>query len=58
MKIRTVIFFYVLIFFNSCNVSQNIDGKYRSNFGELGFFVTEIKLNSNKTFNYKQGHGI
>ena len=53
MKIRTVIFFYVLIFFTSCNVSQNINGKYRSNFGQLGFFVTEIELNPNKTFNYK-----
>ena len=53
MKIRTVIFFYALIFFTSCNVSQNIDGKYRSNFSQLGFFVTEIELNPNKTFNYK-----
>jgi hypothetical protein len=37
----------------SCKSNQNITGKYRSNFPDLGFFMTEIVLKYDKSFHYK-----
>ena len=37
----------------SCNTTLNIPGTYRSNFADLGFFVTNIKLKSDSTFEYR-----
>ena len=53
MKIRIVLFFYVLLLFTSCGISENINGNYRSNFAQLGFFTTEIELKLNNTFSYQ-----
>lgn len=53
MKTKIILFFYISIFLISCGVKEKIDGKYRSNFAELGFFITEIELKSDSTFHYK-----
>ena len=37
----------------SCSSMKNITGTYRSNFADLGFFVTNIKLKSDSTFEYR-----
>jgi hypothetical protein len=34
-------------------VNKKVDGKYRSKFAGLGFFITEIELKSDSTFHYK-----
>ena len=36
----------------SCTVNKNIAGKYRSNFADLGFFMTEINLKPDRSFHY------
>lgn len=43
----------VLIGLIACNTTLNIPGSYRSNFADLGFFVTTIKLKSDSTFEYR-----
>ena len=49
--------FYILIVNTivlvSCISTKNFVGTYRSNFAELGFFITRLKLNSDSTFEYK-----
>lgn len=42
----------ILVNFTSCTSTKNLEGSYRSNFTVLGFFVTRIKLNSDRTFEY------
>lgn len=37
----------------SCSSTKNISGTYRSNFADLGFFVTTMKLKSDSTFEYR-----
>lgn len=37
----------------SCSSTKNIAGTYRSNFADLGFFVTMIKLKKDSTFEYR-----
>jgi hypothetical protein len=52
MKTRitlSLIFFTLLI---SCNVKEKFIGKYRSNFAEMGFFITKVELKEDKTFHY------
>ncbi|NRS90861.1 hypothetical protein HNQ02_003808 [Flavobacterium sp. 7E] len=34
-------------------MNKKVDGKYRSKFADLGFFITEIELKSDSTFHYK-----
>ena len=53
MKFKTILFIYLSIFLISCSVKKKVDGKYRSNFADLGFFITEIELKSDSTFHYK-----
>ena len=53
MKTKIILFFYISTFLISCSVKEKIDGKYRSNFAEYGFFITEIELNPNTTFHYE-----
>ncbi|PIF34728.1 hypothetical protein CLU81_5389 [Flavobacterium sp. 9] len=43
----------LLFLFVSCNSNRNIYGTYRSNFAQLGFFVTAIKFNADSTVKYK-----
>ncbi len=38
---------------NSCSVNKYISGSYRSNFADLGFFVTFLKLNQDSTVGYR-----
>lgn len=49
--------FYLLIIFSfiiySCSTPKNLNGKYKSNRAELGFFVTELEFQNNKDFKYK-----
>ena len=33
-------------------MNKKVDGKYRSNFADLGFFITEIELKSDRNFHY------
>ena len=42
-----------LILFTSCNVTKTPIGRYRSNFAEAGFFITEIELKPENSFNYQ-----
>lgn len=53
MKLKITLCFSILLLVASCAVSENIIGKYCSNFASLGFFITEIELNSDNTFHYK-----
>ena len=54
MKLLTsTIFIIPLIGFISCTSTKNLAGSYRSNFADLGFFVTRIKLKSDSTFEYR-----
>lgn len=42
----------IILGFTSCISKPNISGIYRSNFPTLGFFVTEIRLKSDSSFEY------
>ena len=42
-----------IVFTVACVAHKDIQGKYRSNKAELGFFITEIELKSDNTFDYK-----
>ena len=53
MKSKIILFIYISIFLVSCNANKKINGKYRSNFADLGFFITEIELKADCTFHYK-----
>lgn len=53
MKLKIILFIYISIFLVSCNANKKISGKYRSNFADLGFFITEIELKSDSTFHYE-----
>ena len=55
MKNKALLFILFLVLI-SCNSSKNVFGKYRSNFAEYGFFVTQIKFNSDSTAEYHK-HG-
>ena len=52
MKFKIILVIYFSTFFISCGVNKKVHGKYRSNFADLGFFITEIELKSDSTFNY------
>lgn len=52
IKIKTVSGILLVTLFVSCSVNNNVVGTYRSNFAELGFFVTRIELKEDKTFHY------
>jgi hypothetical protein len=49
-KISFLILLFLMLI--SCNSKKQIIGKYRSNFAEYGFFVTQIKFNSDSTAEY------
>jgi hypothetical protein len=53
MKLKIILFIYFSTFLISCSVNKKVDGKYRSNFAEMGFFVTKIELNRDNTFHYE-----
>ncbi len=42
-----------LICLISCSSTNDVSGKYRSNFAVHGFFVTRINLNTDSTFGYR-----
>lgn len=44
----------LLFLFVSCNSNRNICGTYRSNFAQLGFFVTTVKFNADSTVKYNK----
>jgi hypothetical protein len=49
-------FYYLIIsiiFLTSCSSTKKLNGKYRSNKAELGFFVTEINFENDNVFKYK-----
>lgn len=52
LLIKSFLSLAVLILSASCTSNKNIAGKYRSNFAQLGFFVTEIKLNRDSTIEF------
>lgn len=53
MKGKIITFSLFCFFLISCRVTKNIPGKYKSNFAQSGFFITEIELKSDKSFEYK-----
>ncbi|WP_458008581.1 hypothetical protein [Flavobacterium sp. PL002] len=53
MKLKIILVIYFSTFLISCSLNRNVDGKYRSNFADLGFFITEIELKPNNTFHYE-----
>lgn len=50
MKIFSLILALLLLF--SCNSQKNLEGVYKSNKAQFGFFVTRLHLKNNKEFNY------
>ena len=53
MKIKIILSILILTLLFSCNTKKSIIGKYRSNFAEMGFFVTKMELNKDSTFFYE-----
>jgi len=53
MKLKTILSLCILTLLISCNANKTIEGKYRSNFADLGFFITEIELKKDSTFHYE-----
>ncbi|MBD3906936.1 hypothetical protein NAL32_19890 [Chryseobacterium sp. Ch-15] len=45
-------FILIITILNSCASNKKIEGKYTSNFADLGFFITTINLKDDKTFEY------
>lgn len=37
----------------SCSSTKNINGTYRSNFADLGMFITKVVLKNNSSFEYR-----
>lgn len=52
LLLKSFFFLVVMVLSASCISNKNIVGKYRSNFAQYGFFVTEIKLNCDSTAEY------
>lgn len=50
MKILNLILALLLLY--SCNSQKNLQGVYKTNKAEFGFFVTKIDLKDNNEFNY------
>ncbi|MDR6527312.1 hypothetical protein J2787_002704 [Chryseobacterium rhizosphaerae] len=50
MKILNLILALLLLF--SCKPQKNLQGVYKTNKAEFGFFVTQIDLKNNNEFNY------
>ena len=53
MKSKIILFIFISIFLVSCNANKKINGKYRSNFADLGFYITAIELKADSTFHYE-----
>ena len=51
--IRLKLLITISVIVNSCSVNKNISGTYRSNFADLGLFVTVLKLNPDSTVGYR-----
>lgn len=51
-KLKFLKFISVVFLLSSCATNKNIEGKYKSNFADLGFFITTINLKHDKTFDY------
>jgi hypothetical protein len=54
-KVKKYLYLFILelIFIgNSCNSERNITGTYRSNFAEMGFFSSKLKLKPDSSFEY------
>ncbi|MBF4483191.1 hypothetical protein [Flavobacterium sp. CSZ] len=51
---KKIFFLLLLLLFVSCNSNRNFCGTYRSNFAQLGFFVTQIKFNTNSTVKFNK----
>ena len=51
---RSQLIFIIILFgtMTSCKMNKTIIGKYRSNFAEIGFFITVIDLKPDSTFHY------
>lgn len=43
----------VLVFLSSCSSRKELEGIYRSQKAELGFFITKIELRNNNQFKYQ-----
>lgn len=52
MKLKIILCIFTLAVLDSCTINRNITGKYRSNFPDSGFFMTEIDLNQDSTVHY------
>ena len=53
MKFRIIINIILFVLLTSCNSNKIVVGKYRSNFAEMGFFITKIELKPDNTFHYE-----
>lgn len=51
---KKISFLLLLLLFVSCNSNRNFCGTYRSNFAQLGFFVTQIKFNADSTVKFNK----
>ncbi len=51
-KLKILKYLITILLLNSCATNKNVSGIYKSNFVDLGFFITTIKFNNNGTFEY------
>ena len=50
---KSILYFFLTVGLFSCQTQKNISGNYRSNFADLGFFITRIKLKQDSSFEYR-----
>lgn len=51
---KKISFLLLLVLFVSCKSNRNFYGTYKSNFAELGFFVTKIEFNADSTVKFNK----
>ncbi|QOG03656.1 hypothetical protein [Flavobacterium sp. MDT1-60] len=51
---KKISFLLISLLFVSCNSNRNFCGTYKSNFAQLGFFVTKIKFNADSTVKFNK----
>jgi hypothetical protein len=52
IRLKALLVSIATLTFVGCSTTKDISGTYRSNFAEMGFFSTTLKLKKDSTFNY------
>jgi hypothetical protein len=51
--LNSIILLTIFLGLISCSSTKNISGTYRSNFADLGMFITKVTLKSDSSFKYR-----